>query len=207
MTFLAVQARLAEQTRAANQTRPRTRRPLAVEASPLVIREETRTDAAAREALLNAALGPTRFDKASERLREGRKPARGLALIATLNGEVVGTVRLWHVEAGGVAALLLGPLAVSAKHRSLGIGAALMHAGLRRATARGHKAVLLVGDAAYYERFGFSRALTRRLAVPGPVGEARFLGREFVSGALAHARGTLTASGEFARPQALPMAA
>ena len=39
-------------------------------------------------------------------------PAEGLALVAVERGRVIGTVRLWHVRAGGQAALLLGPLAV-----------------------------------------------------------------------------------------------
>lgn len=195
MTFLAAQTRDRKSDR-----------PAAV-ASPLVIREETRGDFAAREALLNAALGPARFEKTSERLREGRKPARGLALAASLNGKVVGTVRLWHIDAGGAPALLLGPLAVSAEHRSLGIGAALMRSALRCARMRGHKAVLLVGDAAYYERFGFSRARAVALEMPGPVDDSRFLALELAPGALGRAAGKVTPACEFAGAPALRMAA
>jgi hypothetical protein len=44
------------------------------------IREEIPTDVAPREALLDACFGPQRFAKTSERLREGRLPADGLAL-------------------------------------------------------------------------------------------------------------------------------
>lgn len=191
----------------APQARARKLHPPVVEASPLGIREETRADIRERETLLDAALGPARFEKSSERLREGRNPARGLALIATLNGEIVGTVRLWHVDAGGVAALLLGPLSVSGAHRSLGIGGAMMRSALRRARLRGHKAVLLVGDAAYYARFGFSRGKTLELEMPGPVDEARFLGLELEPGALARAHGMLAASGEMTRGAELPIAA
>ena len=67
------------------------------------IREEKASDAAAREALLDAAYGPARFAKTSERLREGREPARGLSLVAVDCGQIVGTVRLWHVTAGAAA--------------------------------------------------------------------------------------------------------
>ena len=49
--------------------------------SRITIRGERRFDIAARENLLDAAMGPDRFAKSSERLREGRMPARGLALI------------------------------------------------------------------------------------------------------------------------------
>ncbi|MGA7384781.1 MAG: GNAT family N-acetyltransferase, partial [Methylocella sp.] len=55
--------------------------------------------------------------------------------------------------------------------------------------------VLLVGDAPYYERFGFSRRHTLRLVLPGPVDEERFLGLELKSGALQAARGFVVAAG------------
>ena len=42
----------------------------------------------------------------------------------------------------------------------LGLGGRLMREALRRARELGHSAVLLVGDAPYYERFGFSREAT-----------------------------------------------
>jgi predicted N-acetyltransferase YhbS len=149
------------------------------------VREERSSDRAAREALLDAAMGVERVLKTSERLREGRTPARGLALVATVDGKVVGTVRLWHVcDAVGSPALLLGPLAVSQDHRELGIGGMLMREAIARAAGRGHQAILLVGDAAYYERFGFSAALTQALDMPGPVDRNRFLGLELRAGAL-----------------------
>ena len=66
-------------------------------------------------------------------------------------------MRLWEVSAGrSRAALLLGPLAVHPDYRRHGIGSALMRRALHEAGRRGHRAVLLVGDASYYGRFGFS---------------------------------------------------
>jgi len=79
------------------------------------IRNERSTDIAARERLLDATMGTGRFLKASERLREGRFAAEGLSFTAIENGRLVGTVRLWNVNAGAARpALLLGPLAVAA---------------------------------------------------------------------------------------------
>jgi predicted N-acetyltransferase YhbS len=175
----------------------------------LRIVEETPADIAAREALLDAAFGPERFVKTCERLREGCAPARGLALVAREAGALVGTIRLWNIVAdSGCAALLLGPVAVADAHRSRGVGAALVREALRRARMRGHKAVILVGDAPYYERFGFSRAHTLGLEMPGPVEAERFLGLELVEGALRHARGMLRAAApRRARIAALPQAA
>lgn len=168
----------------------------------VVVREERAGDRAAREALLDAAMGTGRVLKTSERLRKGRAPARGLALVATVDGQIVGTVRLWHVcDANGRPALLLGPLAVSQDHRDLGIGGMLMREAIARAAARDHRAILLVGDAAYYERFGFSAAVTQALDMPGPVDRNRFLGLELQPEALNSAVGCL------AVPQRLPLAA
>lgn len=135
----------------------------------ITIRDEIAADVPAREALLDRCLGERRTAKSSERLREGRLPAEGLALTAERDGIVVATVRLWHVEAGGKAALLLGPLAVAPELQGEGLGRAMMREAIWRAACRGHGAVLLVGDAAYYERFGFSGDLARDLAMPGPV--------------------------------------
>jgi predicted N-acetyltransferase YhbS len=166
--------------------------------SPVVIRDETLRDVDAREAILDACLGPSRFEKSSERLREGRRPADGLSLVAEVEGRVVGTVRLWHVAAGpGRPALMLGPLAVDCACQGLGIGAAIMGEALARAKALGHGAVLLVGDAPYYARFGFSAGLTRALWMPGPFARERFLALELQAGSLAGARGLVSATGLF----------
>ena len=148
----------------------------------------------AREKLLDTAMGPGRFRKSSQRLRENRLSA--LSLVARdENGRVVGTVRLWHVDAGGVPALLLGPLAVADDRRCDGIGGALMREAISRAKNAGHGAIILVGDAPYYARFGFERRLTQRLAMPGPVELDRFLALELRAGALDDAYGRLRASG------------
>lgn len=170
----------------------------------VVIDDEAPGEAGAREALLDAALGPGRFAKTSERLREGRLPE--LALAAREDGNLVGSVRLWSVAAaGGRGLLLLGPLAVTPERQGRGIGATLLRRALNRATAAGHGAVLLVGDAPYYGRFGFSAAPTHRLEMPGPVERHRFLGQELRPGALSAARGLLCATGPW-QPQvaALP---
>src|SRR6478736_1120029 len=84
-----------------------------------------------------------------------------------LKGRLIGTLRLWHVSAGGIPALVLGPLAVEATSRKLGVGTALIVHALAAAKARGHHAVILLGDAPYYSRFGFTAAKTGALALPG----------------------------------------
>ena len=163
------------------------------------IREEKTADIAAREGLLDEAYGASRFAEASERLREDRVPADGLSLVALDRGRIVGTVRLWHVTAGpGRAALLLGPLAVGPAHRNRGIGSELMRRVIARADLARHRAILLVGDAAYYGRFGFTAAPTGELWMPGRFDRARLLALELRVDALAGARGLIAATGALA---------
>jgi predicted N-acetyltransferase YhbS len=159
---------------------------------------ETDADGAAREALLDRVMGPKRKRKSLEKLRRGRIPSPGLAFVARdPAGNVAGTVRLWDVTVGegGPAALLLGPLAVDPSVKGAGIGSALMRHAIAEAPRLGHEAILLVGDAPYYERFGFSAEHTGRLSMPGPYERHRFLALELAEGALGQARGTLKASG------------
>lgn len=190
-------------------------RALFAPAPAFVIDHETPADVVAREALLDGAMGRDRFKKSSEKIRRNRIPAGGLALVARdPSGHVIGTVRLWNIEAGvsregrAVDALLLGPLAVDGGHEGKGIGAALMRAALLEAKKRGHGAVLLVGDAPYYERFGFFAEKTQHLVMPGPFARDRFLALELVPGWLEGAAGMVVASGrKLSQPSALRRAA
>ena len=160
------------------------------------IRNETARDTCAREALLDRVWGPSRFQKTAERLREGRRPAEGLSFVADEDCHIVGTVRLWRICAGPARpALLLGPLAVEETRRGRGIGSALMRRALAAARRLGHRAVLLLGDAPYYGRFGFSAEKTSALWLPGPYERRRLLGCELVPGALDGARGLIGATG------------
>jgi predicted N-acetyltransferase YhbS len=169
----------------------------------VMIREEAPTDVGAREHLLDICFGPRRRAKTSEKLRKGRLPAEGLALSGEDNGRLLGTVRLWHIDAGkGRPALLLGPLAVHPEAQGLGLGSALMRDALARAGALGHSAVLLVGDAPYYARFGFTPEATAGLWLPGPYEAGRFLAHEIRPGALDGAQGLVTATGLKIKPLA-----
>ena len=170
------------------------------DAAPFVIRSERASDVVAREALLDACFGENRHTRTCQRLRDGRAPAEGLALSALAQGRLVGTLRLWHVSAGGVPALVLGPLAVDPSCRNLGVGATLMTEALAAAKARGHGAVVLLGDAPYYARFGFSGLKTTELSLPGPFERDRLLGLELRDGALDGAWGMIAPTGTSASP-------
>lgn len=159
------------------------------------IRIEKTTDVTAREALLDEAYGPSRFRKPSEKIRRGRQPAEGLALVAVDGDRIVGTARLWHVACGDRPALLLGPVAVACDRQRGGIGAALIAQAVDAARAGGHRAIVLVGDAPYYGRFGFTSDKTGALAMPGPFERHRLLGLELVPGSLDGAAGIIAATG------------
>ena len=175
---------------------------LTPDAAPFAIRSERASDVVARSALLDACFGANRHMRTCQRLRDGRAPAEGLSLSAVARGKLVGTLRLWHVSAGGARALMLGPLAVDEASRKLGVGAALIGHAIAIARQRGHGAVILLGDAPYYARFGFSAAKTGELSLPGPFERDRLLGLELREGALDGAWGMITPSAPLPKTKA-----
>jgi predicted N-acetyltransferase YhbS len=169
-------------------------------ASPLApnaftIRDERSSDVAAREALLDVCFGEDRDARTCQRLRDGRLPAQGLAFSAVIKGRLVGTLRLWHVSAGGRIALVLGPLAVDPACQKLGIGGALMRHAIDEARRLGHDAIVLLGDAPYYARFGFAPEKAAELHLPGTFERERLLGLELTEAALDGAWGMIVATG------------
>ena len=166
------------------------------DAIPFAIRTEHARDTIAREALLDACFGTDRQQRTCQRLRDGRAPAEGLSFSAVSGRRLIGTVRLWHVNAGGVPALVLGPLAVDPSCRGSGIGAALVAHALAAARARGHGAVILLGDAPYYSRFGFSAGKTAELNLPGRFERDRLLALELREGVLDRAWGMIVPTGK-----------
>ncbi|MBI1208878.1 MAG: GNAT family N-acetyltransferase [Azospirillum sp.] len=151
----------------------------------MIIVDEQPGHAGAIETLLDTAFGPERNGKTVYRLRQSVAPAAGLSLIALEGSTLAGTIRYWPILlAGSVPALLLGPIAVASDLRCRGVGARLIGRSLNRAAALGHRAVILVGDAPYYEPFGFSRQTTLGLTLPGPVDYNRLLGLDLVPGTL-----------------------
>lgn len=169
---------------------------LTLAAAPFAIRAERGSDVAARETLLDVCFGENRHARTCQRIRDGRLPAEGLAFTAVAQGKLVGTVRLWHVSAGGRAALVLGPLAVDPACQKLGVGGALMRHAIEAARKLGHAAIILLGDAPYYARFGFEAAKAAELHLPGAFERERLLGLELSEGALTGAWGMIAPTGK-----------
>lgn len=133
------------------------------------------------EALYDLCFAPGRTALSSYRLREGVQTVAGLSLVARENGVIAGAIRYWPVRIGAERALLLGPVAVHPTHQGEGLGGLLIRDSLERAREKGWTRVLLVGDAPYYGRFGFSRL--EHVRMPPPTNPDRVLGLSLVPGA------------------------
>ncbi|HQR88301.1 MAG: GNAT family N-acetyltransferase [Caulobacter sp. 12-67-6] len=151
-----------------------------VSAPALVL--ETPAMETAVTALIDRVFGPGRFAKVSERLREGNHLLGDCSFVAMRGGQPVGCVRLWPVTIGGAPVAFLGPLAVDPDERSAGLGQTLVEAACEAARAAGWKAVMLVGDAPYFARAGFSASQTAGVVMPGPVDQRRVLVKALVPG-------------------------
>lgn len=139
------------------------------------LRQETPEDRWEVEALFDLCFAPGRTALSSYRLREDVAPVEALSLVAVDDLNIVGgAIRYWPVMIGDHEALLLGPVAVHPTRQGEGLGAFLIQVSLERAWALGHERVLLVGDAAYYRRLGFS--LLTDVEMPPPTNPDRVLG-------------------------------
>lgn len=136
----------------------------AAQIDKLAITAEQTRDHAEVDALVMAAFGPGRYAKTAERVRERAHLAAGF--VARDQDGLVGSVRLWSVEIEGAPALFLGPITVSADARSAGLGGDLVAACVDYARDCDIAGILLVGDLAYFQRFGFQPAPEVRLSGP-----------------------------------------
>lgn len=94
-----------------------------------------------------------------EGLRAGENYIPELALVGEKDGALVAHIMLTRTfirDGGNVfEALLLTPVSVLAGERNKGFGSLIIRAALEKAREMGFSAVLLVGHADYYPRFGF----------------------------------------------------
>lgn len=145
------------------------------------------------EYLLDLCFAPGRQALSSYQLRNDVEPIRALCLTARdETGALVGVIRYWPICAGGAPALLLGPVAVHPTQQGMGLGSELIHRSLKIAKASGWTRVILIGDAPYYERYGFARENTLALSFPPPTNPDRFLGLALVDGAFDGLSGDVT---------------
>lgn len=134
----------------------------------LAIRQEKPEEFAAIYELVKTAFETAKVADGDEqdyvdRLRASDVYIPELALAAIEDGVLVGHVMLTKIgmrtdDDRKVKTLLLAPLSVALPQRGRGVGGQLVEEALRRAAAMGYDAVFLVGDPAYYSRFGFKLA-------------------------------------------------
>ena len=143
---------------------------------------ETKDDWWEVEALYDLCFAPGREALSSYRLRDDVDPVAGLSLVARdAEGILAGAIRFWPVQIGNDRALLLGPIAVHPTRQGEGLGGLLIREGLAKAEELGWSRVILVGDAPYYERFGFARL--DGIIMPPPTNPDRVLGVSLTSAA------------------------
>lgn len=124
------------------------------------IRQERPGDAATIRALTDAAFKGMPFsDQTEARIIDALRAAGALtlSLVATQAGEIIGHVAFSPVRINGEAGdwYGLGPVSVRPDHQRTGIGQALIREGLQRLESAGAGGCVLLGDPAYYNRFGF----------------------------------------------------
>lgn len=156
------------------------------------IRQERPKDATTIRALTDAAFKGMPFSDQTEAQVIDRLRAAGaltLSLVATEGGEIIGHVAFSPVTIDGQAGdwYGLGPVSVWPDHQRTGVGQALIRAGLQRLQSKNAGGCVLLGDPAYYCRFGFETDADlynvgappwafQRLILngPRPSGEVRF---------------------------------
>lgn len=134
------------------------------------------------EALYDLCFAPGREALSSYRLRDGAAPVQALSLVARdPQGILAGAIRFWPVQVGDSPVLLLGPVAVHPTHQGEGLGGYLILESLEIAAQIGWARAMLVGDAPYYARFGFTPL--HGVKMPPPTNPDRVLGTALQEGA------------------------
>ena len=141
----------------------------------VLVRREIGADADAIRAVTEAAFGRPDEARLVDELRASDAWLPALSLVATTHsGEILGHVLCTRGHVGGSPALGLGPLSVRPDSQGRGVGSALMNAVLGAADALGEPLVALLGNPAYYQRFGFRLSGEYGITPPVPEWEPHF---------------------------------
>ncbi len=117
-----------------------------------------------------------------------------LALIAEENRKLIGHIMLTKNciknDDCKIETLLLAPICVAFEYRDKGVGSRLINRSFELARGLGYKSVVLVGDPAYYKRFGFKKSADLGIRYAHDIPEEYVLACELVPDALNGIRGT-----------------
>lgn len=167
----------------------------------VMIRCEEPADRAAVFAVNEQAFETELEARLVDALRAAPEPL--LSLVAELEGVVVGHILFTRVTVddnpGELAVMGLGPMAVAPALQRRGIGGALVRRGLDECRAAGAAAVVLVGHADYYPRFGFEPAARHGLRYKSAELDPWFMARALRPGALDGLSGEVHYHPEFER--------
>jgi putative acetyltransferase len=135
-----------------------------------LIRDQIAADFDAVHQLVTAAFKTQPYASGNEQFLMDTLWTAGIATVALVAddaGVIVGQAAFSKVMIGGkdIDWHGCGPVAVLPERHKRGIGSALMRAGLERLRALGSKGCVVVGDPAYYTRFGFAN--TEAMTLPG----------------------------------------
>jgi len=125
------------------------------------LRDEDAADVEAIDALTRAAVADHPFGQQTEHLivrRRRAADALSLSLVASQDGAPIIHAASPPVGFDGRIGgwLGLGPLSVAPRWQRRGVGSALVRSGLRRLAERGAAGCVVLGDPAYFGRFGFA---------------------------------------------------
>ena len=134
------------------------------------VRTEQQADHAAVQDLVARAFGQTDEADLIDALRIDPAWIEGLSVVGVVDDRVVGHALLTRLPVGGAPALALAPVAVAPEAQGHGVGSAMVRELLRRAAERAERLVVVLGEPAYYSRFGFVPA--GDLGVEGPFDDA-----------------------------------
>ncbi|SPA42750.1 GCN5-related N-acetyltransferase, Putative acetyltransferase [Cupriavidus taiwanensis] len=154
----------------------------------LLIRSERPDDAHAITEVTQAAFAVATHSSGTEQLIITALRAAGqlrISLVAELSGQVVGHVAISPVDISDGSAQWygLGPVSVLPAHQGIGVGSQLIRAALDRLRQSGAQGCVVLGEPAYYSRFGFSAQSTLVLpGVPAEYFQAIALGPHVPSG-------------------------
>lgn len=164
----------------------------------ILVRVATTEDVGLVRAVERAAFDGDTEAELVDALVAGESFVSELSLVAVADGRVVGHVLFTGARAGGVDAVLLAPLAVLPEWQGCGVGGALVREGLAQATVAGFSIALVLGSPAYYTRFGFEPAQSRRILPPYPVEPSEaWMVAELRPGALGEAAGIARVAAAF----------
>jgi putative acetyltransferase len=165
----------------------------------ITIRKEQSEDTAAIHDVVEQAFEQTDEANLVDRLRENGKAT--ISLVATDDERIVGHILFSPVtiesESETTGAIGLAPLAVLPELQNQGIGSRLTKAGLEECKRLGYGAVVVLGHAEYYPRFGFVPASRYRIKSEYDVRDEVFMILELREGALSDCSGVVKYQSEF----------